>query len=79
MRLTIARLETAPILTKGAVAEEALGQSMDLMESVIEQIDLIGESYNGLLAYINQISGDQMAVDELNEKMKIGGFGLYGK
>jgi len=66
-------------MAKAGIAEQAISESLDLVESVIEQVQLIGESYNGLLAYINQISGDQMAVNELNEKMKKGGFGLYGE
>jgi len=66
-------------MAKAGIAEQAISESLDLVESVVEQVQLIGESYNGLLAYINQISDDQLAVNELNEKMKKGGFGLYGE
>lgn len=79
VRLTLAKLEKTPLMAKAGIAEQAISESLDLVESVVEQVQLIGESYNGLLAYINQISDDQLAVNELNEKMKKGGFGLYGE
>ena len=77
LEMKLAALDNASMLSKAAAAEQVAAESVQLMGDMIEQIVLIGESFNGLLAYINQISDDPMVVNELNAKMKGGGFGLF--
>lgn len=77
LRYKLAKMQQAPMLAKAAHAEAVAVQSVDLLDEMADMVQLIGESYNGLLAYINQISDDPMAVEELNAKLKAGGFGLY--
>lgn len=77
LQMKISAIEKAGMIEKPARAQDALNEATVLMEQVINQVELIGQSYNGLLAYINQIDSDPMAVAELNAKLKAGGYGLY--
>lgn len=79
VQMKLAALEKAGMLEKPARAQDVVGEAVQLMEQMIDQIVLIGESYNGLLAYINSISNDPMTINELNAAMKTAGFGMYSE
>lgn len=79
VQMKVAQIEKTPLIAKPALIEGAVNDMVDLIDSMIESIELVADSYNGLLAYVNQISDDPMAVNELNANMKAAGERIYGE